>query len=126
MNPYSLLTTKQKRWLKSHCLKVGIKLNIRKFEGIIFILKSGGQWRLLPVRFGNWKSVYHYFRRISEDLWFSRMLKHLLNVRRWRSKGRKRKIQESPLLTVKAQRAACLNRKRALTATNASKESSGI
>ena len=91
MKPNSLLNIKQKRWLKTYCLKAGIKLNIRKFEGIIFILKSGSQWRLLPPRFGNWKSVYHYFRGISESLWFNRMLKHLLNVRRKRSKGRKRK-----------------------------------
>ncbi|MCM1520499.1 MAG: IS5 family transposase [Lachnoclostridium sp.] len=87
MKSYSLLNSKQKRWLESYCLKAGIKLNIKKFDGIIFILKSGCQWRLLPPYYGKWKSVYHYFRGISECQWFNRMLKQLLNERRKRIKG---------------------------------------
>lgn len=90
MKVFSLLNSKQKRWLKTYCSKIGITLDIRKFEGIIFVLKSGCQWRLLPSRFGKWKSVYHYFRRICECQWFNRMLKHLLLERRKRIKGRRR------------------------------------
>lgn len=86
----SLLNASQKRWLKSYCLKENIKLNIRKFEGIIYILKSGCQWRLLPPDFGKWKSVYHYFRGISESQWISKILKCLLNEQRKRRKGPRR------------------------------------
>ena len=68
MKVFSLLNSKQKRGLKTYCSKIGITLDIRKFEGIIFVLKSGCQWRLLPSRFGKWKSVYHYFRRICDPL----------------------------------------------------------
>jgi putative transposase len=27
------------------------------------VLKSGGQWRMLPKDFPPWKTVYRYFRR---------------------------------------------------------------
>ena len=32
-------------------------------EGILFVLKEGISWRLLPERYGNWKSVHKRFRR---------------------------------------------------------------
>ena len=92
MKVFLRLNSKQKRGLKTYCSKIGITLDIRKFEGIIFVLKSGRQWRLLPSRFGKWKSVYHYFRRICDCQWFNRMLKHLLLERRKRIKGIKRHI----------------------------------
>ena len=33
------------------------------FNGILWILKSGGRWRDLPARYGNWNSIYHKFRQ---------------------------------------------------------------
>lgn len=90
MNAFSLLSAKQKRWLDLYCAKRSIKLDIRKFEGILYILKSGCQWRLLPPYFGKWKSVYHYFRRICQCHWFDKTLLHMINERRKRSKGIRR------------------------------------
>ncbi|MEZ4631629.1 MAG: IS5 family transposase [Deinococcales bacterium] len=31
-------------------------------NGIMYIVVGGGQWRMLPKDYPNWKSVYHYFR----------------------------------------------------------------
>lgn len=31
-------------------------------NGILYLNKAGGQWRLLPREFGHWNTVYRYFR----------------------------------------------------------------
>jgi len=31
------------------------------FCGVLYVLKTGCQWRLLPINFPNWKLVYYYF-----------------------------------------------------------------
>lgn len=36
-------------------------------DGILYVVKSGCQWRLLPLGFPRWKTVYHHFRRWSLD-----------------------------------------------------------
>ena len=33
------------------------------FNALMWILKSGGRWRDLPARYGNWNSIYHKFRK---------------------------------------------------------------
>ena len=39
-------------------------------EAVIFRAKTGIQWRDLPERFGNWKSVYNRFRNWAQkDCW---------------------------------------------------------
>jgi putative transposase len=37
------------------------------FNGILYINRTGCAWRLLPRDFGNWNTVYYYFRRFEED-----------------------------------------------------------
>src|SRR6516165_2345298 len=39
-------------------------------EAVIFRARTGIQWRDLPERFGNWKSVYNRFRNWAlKDVW---------------------------------------------------------
>ncbi len=39
-------------------------LNMREvLDAIFFITKGGVQWRMLPINFPKWKSVYDYFRQ---------------------------------------------------------------
>ncbi len=40
------------------------KHSLRKMiNAIIYITKTGCQWRMLPKEFGSWQSVYFYFRK---------------------------------------------------------------
>ena len=34
---------------------------------MLYILRSGGAWRLLPHEFPPWQTVYHYFRQWRDD-----------------------------------------------------------
>ena len=36
------------------------------FCGVLYLLKSGCQWRMLPVDFPDWRTCYQYFRQWSE------------------------------------------------------------
>ena len=36
------------------------------FCGVLYVLKSGCQWRMLPVDFPDWRTCYKYFRQWSE------------------------------------------------------------
>ncbi|MBR3746290.1 MAG: IS5 family transposase, partial [Selenomonadaceae bacterium] len=48
------------------------------FNGILWILKSGGRWRDLPSRYGNWNSVYHKFRQWCAQKVFEDILKAMV------------------------------------------------
>ena len=36
------------------------------FCGVLYLLKSGCQWRMLPADFPDWHTCYKYFRQWSE------------------------------------------------------------
>jgi len=46
-------------------------------NGIFWILHAGAQWREMPERYGNWKSVYDRFARWRRDGTIDRMLQRL-------------------------------------------------
>lgn len=40
------------------------KVNLRKvWDAVLYQLKTGCQWRMLPREFGSWSTVYYYFRK---------------------------------------------------------------
>ena len=39
-------------------------------NGILYLVRTGCQWRMLPVTFGPWSTVYDYFRKYRKSgLW---------------------------------------------------------
>jgi transposase len=55
------------------------------FNAVLYVLKSGCQWRMLPEGFPNWVTVYSYFAKWSEpDANRASALERALKKIRWR------------------------------------------
>jgi transposase len=56
------------------------------FCGVLYVLKSGCQWRMLPKDFPDWRTCYKYFQQWSEktDLAEASLLERVLKKVGWR------------------------------------------
>ena len=49
-------------------------------NAIMYITKSGCQWRMLPSEFAPWQTVYFYFRKWKSDGMFEELMHHLRSI----------------------------------------------
>lgn len=54
-------------------------------NGILYVVKTGCQWRMLPKDFPPWKTVYGYFRRLSQLGIWEKVLADLVKLKRLKS-----------------------------------------
>jgi putative transposase len=57
--------------------------NLRKiWDAILYLVKTGCQWRMLPNDFAPWSAVYYYFKKWKEDGTFEEILDRLNETQR--------------------------------------------
>jgi transposase len=54
--------------------------NRRYFEGMLWVARTGSQWRYLPDEYGKWNSVFRRYRRWIESGVFDAMLETLAEL----------------------------------------------
>jgi len=69
------------RFLKSQPdVRIGNPKQCRRFlEGVLWIARTGAQWRELPSRFGKWNTIYQRYRRWCQQGIWTRLLETAIN-----------------------------------------------
>jgi transposase len=58
-------------------LYIGKTINCKRFiNAILWMTRSGAQWRLLPEKYGDWNSIYKRFNRWAEKGIWTAMFEH--------------------------------------------------
>ena len=81
----STITFREDQWQKIYQFMqahphvyVGSEAKLRTFmEAILWMSRSGAQWRLLPAEYGNWNSVYKRFARWCEQGIWKQLFQHV-------------------------------------------------
>ena len=56
-------------------------------NGILYLNKTGCQWRMIPKEFGNWSTIYRYFKRWREQNLWAHIMEQLRQTER-KTEGR--------------------------------------